>query len=175
MFASKHFALETFSSLETWKLESFQDFLFDLEMKPCMHLKYQFWKNVTSEEWNSGTLNTFGHFLSSFWAWLLNTVAITPKSEDKKCPKVFNVSEFHFSEVTFFQNWYFNNTRKNNMCNRATWFDLQSATPTAKPHSIKMTLDLFQTEGMLIPSLQLSLKRTPTSLSLLSKALYSLS
>ena len=34
-------------------------------------------------------------------------VAITPKSEVKKCPKVFNVSEFHFSEVTFFQNWYF--------------------------------------------------------------------
>ena len=28
-------------------------------------LKYQFWKNVTSEKWNSDTLNTFGHFLSS--------------------------------------------------------------------------------------------------------------
>ena len=25
------------------------------------------------------------------------------------CPKVFNPSEFHFSEVTFFQNWYFSN------------------------------------------------------------------
>ena len=24
-----------------------------------------------------------------------------------KCPKVFNVPEFHSSEVTFFQNWYF--------------------------------------------------------------------
>ena len=47
-------------------------------------------------------------FCLHFWAWLLNTLAITPKSEDKKCPKVFNVPEFHFSEVTFFQNWYFN-------------------------------------------------------------------
>ena len=28
-------------------------------------LKYQFWKNVTSEKWNSGGLNTFGHILSS--------------------------------------------------------------------------------------------------------------
>ena len=46
-------------------------------------------------------------FCLHFWAWLLNTVAITPKSEDKKCPKVFNVPEFHFSEVYFFQNWYF--------------------------------------------------------------------
>ena len=42
---------------------------------------------------------------------LLNTVAITPKSEDKKCPKVFNMSEFHFSEVTFFQNWYFSESK----------------------------------------------------------------
>ena len=46
-------------------------------------------------------------FCLHFWVWLLNTVAITPKSEGKKCPKVFNLSEFHFSEVTFFQNWYF--------------------------------------------------------------------
>ena len=46
-------------------------------------------------------------FCLHFWAWLLNTVAITPKSEDKNCPKVFNPPEFHFSEVTFIQNWYF--------------------------------------------------------------------
>ena len=31
-----------------------------------IYVKYQFWKNVTSEEWNSGTLNTLGHFLFSF-------------------------------------------------------------------------------------------------------------
>ena len=42
-----------------------------------------------------------------FRAWLLNTIAITPKSEDKYVVKVFNPSEFHFSEMTFFQNWYF--------------------------------------------------------------------
>ena len=28
-------------------------------------LKYQFWKNVTSEKWNSGGLNTFTTYLSS--------------------------------------------------------------------------------------------------------------
>ena len=55
-------------------------------------IKYQFWKNVTSEKWNSGGL------LYS---------AITPKSEDKYVVKVFNPPEFHFFEVTFFQNWYF--------------------------------------------------------------------
>ena len=46
-------------------------------------------------------------FCLHFWAWLLNTIAITPKSEDKICPKVFTPPEFQFSEVTFFQNWYF--------------------------------------------------------------------
>ena len=48
----------------------------------------------------------------NFWAWLLLYSAITPKNEDKKCPKVFNVPEFHSSEVTFFQNWYFNTPLK---------------------------------------------------------------
>ena len=43
-------------------------------------------------------------FCLHFWAWLLNTIAITPKSEDKYVVTVFNPSEFHFSEVTFFQN-----------------------------------------------------------------------
>ena len=64
-------------------------------------------KEVTSEKWNSGGLNTFGHICLHFWAWLLLYSAITPKSEDKYVVKVFNPPEFHFSEVTFFQNWYF--------------------------------------------------------------------
>ena len=34
---------------------------------------------------------------------MLNTIAITPKIEDKYVVKVFNPTEFHFSEVTFFQ------------------------------------------------------------------------
>ena len=51
-------------------------------------LKYQFWKNVTSEKWNSVGLNTFTTYLSSLLG-------------------VFNPREFQFSEVTFFQNWYF--------------------------------------------------------------------
>ena len=42
-----------------------------------------------------------------FWAWLLNTIAITPKNEDKYVVKVFNWSEFHFSVMTLLQNPYF--------------------------------------------------------------------
>ena len=67
-------------------------------------LKYQFWKNVTSEEWNSGTLNTFGHFLSAF----LSMIAEYSSNHAQKWRQtVSNVPEFHFSEVYFFQNWYF--------------------------------------------------------------------
>ena len=70
-------------------------------------LKYQFWKNVTSEKWNSDGLNTFTTYLSS----LLGVIAEYNSNHAQKwrqiCPKVFNPSEFHFSEVTFFQNWYF--------------------------------------------------------------------
>ena len=59
-------------------------------------------KNETLTGWT-----LLQHICLHFWAWLLNTIAITPKSEDKYVLKVFNPSEFHFSEVTFFQNWYF--------------------------------------------------------------------
>ena len=38
---------------------------------------------------------------------MLNTIAITPKSEDKYVVKVFNSSEFHLSEMTLLQNPYF--------------------------------------------------------------------
>jgi hypothetical protein len=34
---------------------------------------------------------------------LLNTISITPKSEDKYVEKVFNSTELHFSEVTSFK------------------------------------------------------------------------
>ena len=54
-------------------------------------------------------------FCLYFWAWLLNKIAITPKSEDKYVVKVFNPTEFHFSEVTFFQNWYFSNPMVKNI------------------------------------------------------------
>ena len=37
----------------------------------------------------------------------MNTIAITPKSEDKYVVKVFNSSEFHLSEMTLLQNPYF--------------------------------------------------------------------
>ena len=67
-------------------------------------------KNETLTGWT--LLDTF---CLHFWAWLLLYSVITPKSEDKKCPKVFNPPEFHFSEVTFFQNWYFRT--------KVTWLD----------------------------------------------------
>ena len=34
-------------------------------------------------------------------------IAIMPKREDKYVEIVFNSTELHFSEVYFFQNWYF--------------------------------------------------------------------
>ena len=43
------------------------------------------------------------HICPHFWAWLLNTIAITPKSEDKYVVKVFNWSEVHLSEMTCYK------------------------------------------------------------------------
>ena len=43
------------------------------------------------------------HICPHFWAWLLNTIAITPKSEDKYVAKVFNWSEVHLSEMTCYK------------------------------------------------------------------------
>ena len=63
-------------------------------------LKYQFWKNVTSEKWNSDGLNTFTTYLSS----LLGVIAIVFSNHAQKWRqiyvKVFNPTEFH---------WYFSN------------------------------------------------------------------
>ena len=39
--------------------------------------------------------------------FLCTHFVITPFSEVEICPKVFNRPEFHFSEVYFFQTWYF--------------------------------------------------------------------
>ena len=84
-------------------------------------LKYQFWKNVTSEKCNSDGLNTFGHRnLSSH----LGVIAIVFSNHTQKwrqiCPKVFNPSEFHFSEVTFFQNWYFRSVSSSGLKQKLT-------------------------------------------------------
>ena len=50
-----------------------------------------------------------------FWTYLsslLGVIAEYSSNHAQKwrqiCPKVFNSPEFHFSEVTFLQNWYFN-------------------------------------------------------------------
>ena len=62
-----------------------------------------FRKNETLTSWT-----LLQRICPHFWAWLLNTIEITPKSEDKYVAKVFNWSEFHFSEMTLLQNPYFN-------------------------------------------------------------------
>ena len=46
-------------------------------------------------------LNTFT--FSHFWAWLLNTIAITSKSEDKYVVKVFNWLEVLLSKMTCYK------------------------------------------------------------------------
>ena len=51
-----------------------------------------FWKDEPLTSWK-----LLQHICPHFWAWLLNAIAITPKSEDKY---VFNSSEFHLSEIT---------------------------------------------------------------------------
>ena len=43
------------------------------------------------------------HICPHFWAWLLNTIAITLKSENKYVVKVFNWSEVHLSEMTCYK------------------------------------------------------------------------
>ena len=43
------------------------------------------------------------HICPQFWAWLLNTIAITPKSEDKYVVKVFDWSEVNLSEMTCYK------------------------------------------------------------------------
>ena len=52
-------------------------------------------------------------FCPKFCCWfhaamfLCTHFVFTPFSEVEICPKVFNRPEFHFSEVYFFQTWYF--------------------------------------------------------------------
>ena len=57
-------------------------------------VKYQFWKNVTSEEWNSGTLNTFGHFLSSFLGVIAECSSNHAQKWRQKVSKSFTFPKF---------------------------------------------------------------------------------
>ena len=57
------------------------------------------------------------HICPYFWAWLLNTIEITTKSEDKYVEKVFNSEELHFFEMTSFKigtldTWVDNDSKK---------------------------------------------------------------
>ena len=57
-----------------------------------------FRKNETLTSWT-----LLQHICPHFWAWLPNTIAITPKSEDKYVVKVFNWSEVHLSDKTCYK------------------------------------------------------------------------
>ena len=86
-------------------LYNLQLFCFNMELLKFGFCNKLFRKDETLTSWT-----LLQHICSHFWAWLLLYSAITPKSEDKYVVKVVNWSEFHFSEVTFFQNWYFSSS-----------------------------------------------------------------
>ena len=72
-----------------------------------VELKYGFCNKSFRKDETLTSWTLLQHICPHFWAWLLLYSAITPKSEDKYVVKVFNSTEFHFSEVYFFQNCYF--------------------------------------------------------------------
>ena len=84
-------------------------YIYDWNSGSELLLKYQFWKKSLRKNETLSGWTLLQHICLHFWAWLLLYSAITPKSEDKYVVKVFNPPEFLFSEVTFFQNWYFRN------------------------------------------------------------------
>ena len=74
---------------------------FDHRVFSSTFLKYgfcnkSFWKDEPLTSWT-----LLQHICLHFWAWLLNKIEITPKSEEKYVVKVFNWSEVHFSEMTY--------------------------------------------------------------------------
>jgi hypothetical protein len=73
-------------------LETFRGPKFDYTMPKFT--KVWILQQVISESWT-----LLQHICPHFWAWLMNTIAITPKSEDKYVVKVFNWSEVHCSEM----------------------------------------------------------------------------
>ena len=85
-------------------VEDFNSLWFWLE---TIKLKYQFWKKSLRKNETLAGWTLSQHICLHFWAWLLLYSAITLKSEDKYVVKLFNPPEFLFSQVTFFQNWYF--------------------------------------------------------------------
>ena len=80
------------------------------------------------------------HICPHFWTWLLNTIAITPKSEDKYVVKVVNWSEFHLSEMTLLQNRYFR--WSTNMFIERQGFSLYEQSGLILPHLISF-LEIF--------------------------------
>ena len=60
-------------------------------------------KEVTSEKCNSVELNTFTTYLSSLLGVIAEYNSNHSQKEDKYVEKVFNSTEYHFSEVTSFK------------------------------------------------------------------------
>ena len=66
-------------------------------------LKYGFCNKSFRKDEPLTSWTLLQHICPHFWAWLLNTIAITPKSENKYVVKVFNWSEVHLSEMTCYK------------------------------------------------------------------------
>ena len=69
---------------------------------PSHLLKYGFCNKSFRKDEPLTSLTLFQHICSNFWVGLLGAIAIPPKSEDKYVEKVFNWSEVHLSEMTYY-------------------------------------------------------------------------
>ena len=102
------------------------------------------------------------HICLHFWAWLLLHSVITPKSEDKYVVKVFNPSEFHFSEVTFFQNWYFNELFRN----IPLTLPCSMLNSTALPIKYELEVSTFSTFALRISQIRAKNEKSNAAISL---------
>ena len=81
---------------------------------------------------------------------------ITPFSEVEICREVFNVSEFHFSEVYFFQTWYFSKVKMFAICLKKleelhTLWSMFSCTVSIEAKSNWVRLCIEKTMAAIIP------------------------
>ena len=111
--------MEEFPKKKSWGISTYDNWNFKSQISSIFHfdwaidgrmahiLKYQFWKNVTSEKWNSGGLNTFTTYLSS----LLGVIAEYNSNHAQKwrqiCCESVQPARVSFFRSDFFRNWYF--------------------------------------------------------------------
>ena len=77
--------------------------MFQLTTTKQKQLKYGFYNKSSRKDEPLTSWTLLQHIYPHFWAWLLNTIAITPKSEDKYVVKVFHWSEVHLSEMACYK------------------------------------------------------------------------